>query len=264
MTRGGEPRRRRGARVPVEGARLQPRGPRHQRPAHRLGRRDARQARRAGAGQRHQPVRRDPRRGAGAARRARRAASSRCTSRRPVEVCSERDVKGLYAKQRAGELTGPDRGRRAVRGADRARRAHPDARADARAVGRPAARRARRAGARMTTADRPVAARRARGREHPRDARGRRRVRAPGAAVQRRQGLDRHAAPGAEGVLAGQDPVPARARRHRPQLPRGAGVPRPPGRRAGRAPGRREGAGRHRRRPRPRGARAACATRCRP
>ena len=24
----------------------------------------------------------------------------------PVEVCSERDVKGLYAKQRAGELTG--------------------------------------------------------------------------------------------------------------------------------------------------------------
>ncbi len=24
----------------------------------------------------------------------------------PVEVCSERDVKGLYAKQAAGELTG--------------------------------------------------------------------------------------------------------------------------------------------------------------
>ena len=66
-------------------------------------------------------------------------------------------------------------------------------------------------------------------------ARGGRRVRAAGAAVLRRQGLDRHAAAGREGVRAGADPVPGDARRHRAQLPRGAGLPRPAGRRARRA-----------------------------
>ena len=65
--------------------------------------------------------------------------------------------------------------------------------------------------------------------------RGGGRVRAAGAPVLRRQGLDRHAAPGREGVLAGADPVPAAARRHRAQLPRGPRVPRPRGRRARRA-----------------------------
>ena len=35
---------------------------------------------------------------------------------------------------------------------------------------------------------------------------------------------------GREGVLARADPVPGDARGHRAQLPRGAGVPRPPGR----------------------------------
>ena len=49
----------------------------------------------------------------------------------------------------------------------------------------------------------------------------------PGAAVLRRQGLGRHAAPGDEGVLAGAAAVPGDARRHRPQLRRGARVPRP-------------------------------------
>ena len=32
--------------------------------------------------------------------------SSRCSSTRPLEVCEQRDPKGLYAKARAGELTG--------------------------------------------------------------------------------------------------------------------------------------------------------------
>src|SRR3712207_8367056 len=47
--------------------------------------------------------------------------------------------------------------------------------------------------------------------------RSRRRVRAARAPVLGRQGLDRDAAPGPEGVLAGADPVPGHARRHRPQ-----------------------------------------------
>jgi hypothetical protein len=42
-----------------------------------------------------------------------------------------------------------------------------------------------------------------------------------GAAVLRRQGLHRDAAPGREGLLAGPHPVPGDARRHRAQLPRG-------------------------------------------
>ena len=64
----------------------------------------------------------------------------------------------------------------------------------------------------------------------------------------------------------GPDPVPGDARRHRPQLPRGARVPRPAGRRARRAPRRGVGAGVDRRtaassrRPGPRPA----ATGCRP
>ena len=45
----------------------------------------------------------------------------------------------------------------------------------------------------------------------------------------------RPAAPGREGLLAGADPVPGDARRHRPQLPRGARVPGPAGGRSGRA-----------------------------
>ena len=45
-----------------------------------------------------------------------------------------------------------------------------------------------------------------------------------------------HAAPRGEGVLPGARPVPGAARRHRPQLPRGARVPRPP-RRASSASG---------------------------
>ena len=63
------------------------------------------------------------------------------------------------------------------------------------------------------------------GRGHPHHPRGGRRVRAPGAAVLRRQGLDRHAAPGHQGVRAGPGAVPGHARRHRPQLRRGASPP---------------------------------------
>ena len=84
-------------------------------------------------------------------------------------------------------------------------------------------------GARL--ADRP------RGRVDPHHPRGVRPVRASGAAVLRRQGLDRDAAPGDEGVLAGPAAVPADARRHRPQLRRGDRVPRPPGGRDRRAAG---------------------------
>ena len=66
----------------------------------------------------------------------------------------------------------------------------------------------------------------------PHHARGRRRAREPRAAVLRRQGLDRAAAPGREGLPARAVPVPDHARGHGPQLPRGDRVPRPPRRRA--------------------------------
>ena len=68
------------------------------------------------------------------------------------------------------------------------------------------------------------------GRGHPHHPRGGRRVRAPGAAVLRRQGLDRDAAPGDQGVRAGPAAVPGDARRHRPQLRRGDRHPRRAGR----------------------------------
>ena len=45
----------------------------------------------------------------------------------PVEVCEERDVKGLYAKQRSGRDDRPDRRRQPVRGPHRAGRRRPDA-----------------------------------------------------------------------------------------------------------------------------------------
>ncbi len=54
----------------------------------------------------------------------------------------------------------------------------------------------------------------------------------PGAALLRRQGLDRAAAARREGVPARQVPLPGHARRHGPQLPRGDRVPRPARRRA--------------------------------
>ena len=74
--------------------------------------------------------------------------------------------------------------------------------------------------------------------------------------VLRRQGLDRAAAARREGVPAGAVPVSAHAHRHRPQLPRGDRVPRPPGGRTGRAARRRERAGVDRQGPRRRADRA--------
>ena len=62
-----------------------------------------------------------------------------------------------------------------------------------------------------------------------------------------------HAAAGREGVPAGEDPLPAHAHRHRPQLRRGPRVPRPAGGRAGRAAHRGQGPGDDRRRPGGRG-----------
>ena len=89
----------------------------------------------------------------------------------------------------------------------------------------------------------PLPPRRARGGGDPHHARARGRARAAGAALLRRQGLDRAAAARREGVPAGQVPVPGHARRHGPQLPRGDRVPRPPRRRARRDADRRLGAG---------------------
>ena len=111
----------------------------------------------------------------------------------------------------------------------------------------------------------PLPPRRARGRGDPHHARGRGRARAARAALLRRQGLDRAAAPRREGVPPRQVPVPADARRHGPQLPRGDRVPRPPRRRARRAPRRRLRAGVDRPRPRRRAdrRRARRATSCR-
>ena len=80
--------------------------------------------------------------------------------------------------------------------------------------------------ARSTTARSTLDARPARGRGDPHHPRGRRRVRASRAAVLRRQGLRRRAAPRDQGVRARARAVPGAARRHRPQLPRGARVPR--------------------------------------
>ncbi len=106
-------------------------------------------------------------------------------------------------------------------------------------------------GRRGTPEAEPPAGARVRG--DSRDARGRGRIRAAGAAVQRRQGLDRAAAAGREGVSPGAVPVSADARRHRAQLSRGDRVPRPPRRRARRAADRRERAGVDRQRTRRRG-----------
>ena len=97
--------------------------------------------------------------------------------------------------------------------------------------------------------DRAVGPRHARGRVDPHHPRSRGRVRAPGDALLRRQGLGPDAAPGAQGVRAGAGPVPDHARRHRAQLPRGDRVPRPHGRRARAAAGGGLGPGADRRRP---------------
>ncbi len=93
-----------------------------------------------------------------------------------------------------------------------------------------------------------VASARHRGPVDPHHPRGGRRVRAAGAAVLGRQGLGGDAPAGPEGLLAGADPVPGDAHRHRPQLPRGARVPRPDGGRARSHPGGGLGAGVDRRR----------------
>ena len=158
----------------------------------------------------------------------------------PVEVCSVRDVKGLYAKQAAGEITGltgvddPYEAPADTGPADR------DAAADRAGVGRRTARAAHREGPRVTTTVRRACRPKARDSPYALIAPGRAgvgggahlprgggRVRAAGDPLLRRQGLDRHAAPGAEGVRPGAGAVLAAARRHRAQLPRGAGVPRP-------------------------------------
>ena len=164
-----------------------------------------------------------------------------------LEECARRDPKGLYAKalrrrDRASSPASPTRTRsrrtrscgsrpRAARRTSRRRPCSPARGARA----HPGRSRHER---RRVAAD-ALAPRRARGRGDPHHARGRRRARAARAALLRRQGLDRAAAPRGEGVPAGQVPVPGDARRHGPQLPRGGRVPRPARRGARRAAGRR-------------------------
>ncbi len=157
----------------------------------------------------------------------------------PVEVCSVRDVKGLYAKQAAGEISGltgvddpyeePLKPDLRIESQDQtvqesAAAVHAlltegdwhddDRRCGAGGHGRPV---------------RPLPPRRPRVRGGAHLPRGGGRVRAAGDPLLRRQGLHRHAAPGAEGVRARAGPVLAAARGHRAQLPRGPGVPRPHG-----------------------------------
>ena len=107
---------------------------------------------------------------------------------------------------------------------------------------------------RRADADAP---RRPRGRGDPHLPRGRSGARAAGAALLRRQGLDRAAAARGEGVSPRQVPVPGHACRHGAQLPRGDRVPRPPRARARRAANRRVGAGVDRQGPRRRADRTA-------
>src|ERR1700684_998527 len=64
-----------------------------------------------------------------------------------------------------------------------------------------------------------VTPRGARGAVDPHHAGGGGRIRASGAALLGGKGLDRHAAPGPEGLLAGPPALPGHACRHRPQLP---------------------------------------------
>src|SRR5512138_2937546 len=92
---------------------------------------------------------------------------------------------------------------------------------------------ARRLAARPRPPPRPLAPRLARGRGHPRAARGRGAVLEPRPPLLRRQGLDLPAPARGEGVPPGALPLPAPPRGHGAQLPRGDRVPGPPRRRAG-------------------------------
>ena len=105
-----------------------------------------------------------------------------------------------------------------------------------------------------------------RGRGDPHHARGRRRARAPVLLFSGGKDSIVLLRLAEKAFRPGPLPVPADARRHRAQLPRGHRVPRPPRRRARRAADRRLGAGLDRRRPRGRGDRPARAraTGCRP
>ncbi len=102
-TQGRGARRRRRAHPPHQGPRLQPRGPRGERPPDRVRRRPAVPQRRHRAVLGHLAL---PRRCATRSASCTRAGSSRSMCRRRSTCARERDVKGLYAKQRAGEICG--------------------------------------------------------------------------------------------------------------------------------------------------------------
>ena len=87
--------------------RLLRRGPRRERPPHRRGRGAARRRGRRRARRRwSRPYRADRDAARAVHERARPARSSRSASSTPLEECERRDPKGLYAKARAGEITG--------------------------------------------------------------------------------------------------------------------------------------------------------------
>ena len=168
------------------------------------------------------------------ARRGVRARSSRSTSRRSVEECARRDVKGLYAKARAGEITeftGVSDPYEEPASAGAAPR-HDAARA--RGVARSSSSRSSRSSAAWECRrDRPRqahASAAARGRGDRRHARGRRRGREPGDAVLDRQGQLGHAAPRAQGVPSRAAAVPVPARRHDVEVPGHVPLPRAHGR----------------------------------
>ena len=178
-------------------------------------------------------------------------------ARTPQQVeCDERPrpVEGQPARalDRAGGVEAYHRARSAVQPA-----ARPGLRLDrlrARARCRATAREGRWAGTAKTecglhvsdvVAERALhAPRGARGRGDPRHPRGRRRARAAGAAVQRRQGLDRAAAAGARRRSGRRRSRSRSCTSTRAQLPRGHRVPRPARGRARRAADRRLRAGR--------------------
>ena len=98
-------RRRRRPSAPRRGPRLLPRGPRHQHPADRLGRRSAGPQRRLVLVSAIAPFR-DVRGQVRAAHARERHALPGGAREHPVEVASERDVKGLYAASAKGRSPG--------------------------------------------------------------------------------------------------------------------------------------------------------------
>src|SRR5690606_34277228 len=147
--RGGA-RRRRDPRVPLRGPRLQPRGPAHQRAAHRFRRRPARPQRRHRPRPRHRALRRQPGSGTQAPRRARHPVR-RGARGDPGRGVLRTGREGAVRQAGRGRTHRADRGGRPVRGARGTRPAHRVAAPDRPGVRRGGAHPAERKGTGMTT-----------------------------------------------------------------------------------------------------------------